>query len=95
MVKQSLTSQMIDGVVESKKVELSFNPAPVKICYDCYSVVFSGVKNCHHCYFEFYDKRKPKAITETAKRLLKEALDGEKLEFKEMGVGYIVGIKED
>ena len=77
MARQSLTSQMIDGVFESKKVELKFrqNDAPIKICRNCYAVVYSGVKNCNSCYFEFYDKRKPKAITETAQKLLAEALD--------------------
>lgn len=33
---------------------------PVKICLQCYMLVFSASRFCHGCGFEFYPSRKPK-----------------------------------
>lgn len=65
-MKQSLESQMIDGVVESssKRVDLSQlkdrRDPPVKVCYDCFLVVHSATRMCYECGFEFYPSKAKK-----------------------------------
>lgn len=56
MARQSLTSQMIDGVVESKKLDLSriVRDIPLKTCFKCYAGWPNAQKLCHFCGYQFY-----------------------------------------
>lgn len=50
-MRQSLTSQMIDGVFPSKVVNLDLrkNPVPLKTCVECFMVLPVAVHQCHTC----------------------------------------------
>lgn len=61
MSRQSLTSQMIDGVFPPKKAKplsLWKRETPLKICPQCYATWTNAQKICYHCSHQFYGDRK-------------------------------------
>lgn len=55
--KQSLTSQMIDGVFPSSVVKMpSFKEMPLKTCLQCSALWPNAKKICYHCGFQFYPR---------------------------------------
>lgn len=51
-MRQSLTSQMIDGVFPPKPVSLDLRPKaapPIKTCVRCFTVIMSAAHQCHEC----------------------------------------------
>jgi len=61
MAKQSLTSQMIDGVFppsKPKTLDLRKRDPPCKVCPQCFLVVHNAVRLCVECNYPFYPSRK-------------------------------------
>lgn len=63
-MKQSLESQMIDGVFPPKKsrklLVASSYDAGAKTCFECFRVMYNAVRVCPACGYEFYPSKAKK-----------------------------------